>query len=435
MKTLNRSVPFPAVLILFFLSGASALIYETVWVRQLTLSFGISIHALSAVLAAFMFGLSLGAAILGRRARRIRNPLRLFAWFEIAVAAYAVLLYFILSAWLPQLVRVFHGALPDSAWVISLVRFAAAFALLVLPTTLMGGTLPILGQMVTGTANATGRQLGRLYGINTLGAVLGTALAGFFLLKHVGIFYTTLAAVALNLIVGLIALALSRHARPDRAYVPAPQPAEPHGTSPTPASRIVHLAVFLSGYAAIAFQIMWNRTLLLYTHNSTYAFSTILIVFLGGIALGSLAYARLPERWTSLRNLGCVQIALAAYVWWSIDLTGRLPDVLQLVTAVVGTDRWISAMTTMFVAVALVVFLPTAITQVLARFPDRAVTAAAMQGFIQMSGGAMGAFAVSDLQAHLPLLAMPTVMLACVLLSASVFTLGLSTARRAPIQA
>ena len=81
------------------------------------------------------------------------------------------------------------------------------------------------------------------------------------------------------------------------------------------------------------------------------------------------------------------------------------------------------------------VFLPTAITQVLARFPDRAGTAAAMQGFIQMSGGAMGAFAVSGLQAHLPLLAMPTVMLACVLLSASVFTLGLSTARRAPIQA
>jgi len=353
------------ILALFFGSGACALVYETVWVRQLTLSFGISIYAISAVLAAYMFGLSIGAWIVGRFADRIQSPLTVYAVFELAISAYAIFAHWVLEDRLPLISQAGHELLAEVPIALNVSRFALAFALLVVPTTLMGGTLPLLGRFLAERAGNAGVQLGRLYGLNTLGAVLGTGIAGFWALKHLGVLQTTQAAVAANVAIALLALWLARAYRaPAPASAapvtePTPRPARPTEQR-VPGHRLVLLVLFLSGFAALSYEVMWNRTMLLYVHNSTYAFSMILMIFLLGVGLGGLAYARLPAAWTSFKVLGIAQLALGGYVWLSIPLTGLLPSVTRGVVSVVGMESWFSALATM-VAVCTLVVLPPAL--------------------------------------------------------------------------
>ncbi|MCG8555825.1 MAG: fused MFS/spermidine synthase [Proteobacteria bacterium] len=368
---------FHLALFLFFGSGCCALSYETVWVRQLTLSFGISVYAVSAVLSAYMFGLCVGAYVVGRLAHRIVNPLRIFAYFELGIVTYTFLLYFILADFTPALYGVVHGLLPDDRAVLTLAKFAAAFVLLALPTALMGGTLPVLSVFLRSSRREIGAGVGRLYGINTLGGAAGTALAGFWLIKDFGIFATTAATLTFNLVIVITALWFSRREeRAEAATASTPlQPARPAGAAASaetapgaggatgqawpPGSGLVVLVLLLSGYTALSYEVMWNRTLLLYIHNSTYAFSTILIVFLFGTSVGSLLYGLLPRRWTGMRTLGAAQILLGLFVWLSIPLTGKLHSILGEVTSVVGEDSWLAAMTTIVVSSVTVVLAPT----------------------------------------------------------------------------
>ncbi len=267
-----RSV-FRLTLVLFFGSGVCALVYETLWVRQLTLSYGISVYAVSAVLSAFMFGLCLGAYLVGRAAARIRNPLRVYGLFELGIGLYVFLLYFVLADGLPVLYHVGARHLAGIPFALDLARFLFTFLLLAVPTTLMGGTLPVLSRFLESERAHVGKPLGWLYGINTLGAVLGTTLAGFWLLKDLGIFGTLVSAIVLNLLIAFTALWKSRGAAVAdlAAASPSAAPARAAGITEaeaTPGARLVLWALFLSGYTALSYEVIWNRTLLLYTHNS-----------------------------------------------------------------------------------------------------------------------------------------------------------------------
>lgn len=329
------------------------------WVRQLTLSFGISIYAVSAVLSAFMFGLCIGASWIGRMADRIRNPLRAYGYCELAIAAYAGVLYFGLADLLPVLLKLGHAWLPSGSTMTNVARFSIAFVLLLVPTTLMGGTLPLLARALLDLREQTGKHIGRLYGINTLGAVLGTGVAGFWLLQSLGLFGTTVVAIAVNVAIASLALWISGRTPIQRAVVVDPEPAPIAPRAGAIRAGWIEFVIFLSGFSALSYEIIWNRTLLLYVHNSTYAFSMILIVFLLGVSLGSLVYSRLPARWTTIYALGGLQILLGTYVWFSVDLTGRLPQILQNVTDVLGTSEWHSALATMGVAAFIIIFFPT----------------------------------------------------------------------------
>ena len=346
-------------MLLFFGSGLCALAYETVWVRQLVFSYGISVYAVSAVLSAYMFGLSVGAYLVGRQSRRIRNPLRVYAWFEIGIIAYTFALYFVLKDLLPYLYSVGYGFLTDAPAAVNLARFLVTFLLLAVPTGLMGGTLPVLAGLLRHGEGRVGSSIGWLYGINTLGGVAGTALAGFWLLKDLGILRTTLVVLAVNLIIAIAALTLSRRAvlpeLPSATVAPAPVVTRER----RPGMALVSLALLLSGYTALSYEVLWNRSLLLYTHNSTYAFSSILIVFLLGTGLGSLLYASFSQRLTGHRQLGLVQLLLGASVWISIPLTGELPKVLAALTDVTGADSWAAALSTIAVSAMSIVFVPT----------------------------------------------------------------------------
>src|SRR6266699_2906280 len=173
--------------LLFFLSGATGLVYELLWVRLLYQAFGSTIQSVTTVVAAYMGGLGLGAWLLGRRADRHTRPAALYGWLEIAIGAFGILsplvLGFARHAYIGAAAALGAGPLGSLA-----LRFGLAAVVLLVPTTLMGGTLPVLTRALTGTDRAAlKRWLGRLYGLNTLGAVIGAGLAGFVLIEHVGI--------------------------------------------------------------------------------------------------------------------------------------------------------------------------------------------------------------------------------------------------------
>ena len=161
------------LLILFFISGAAALVYQIVWLRQMVLVVGSTTAAVSTVVAVFMLGLGLGAWLFGRIADRFRAPLRLYAWLELGVALYALALPALIGGSRPLYVSL---ARPLEGWptALTLLRGAEGFALLLVPTLLMGGTLPVLVRAIGRDIDRLGRDLGFLYACNIAGGVAGS---------------------------------------------------------------------------------------------------------------------------------------------------------------------------------------------------------------------------------------------------------------------
>ena len=185
------------VSVLFLFSGASALIYQVAWTRDLSLVFGASFEAISIVLSAFMAGLALGGVFFGRHAEGLRRPLRVYGLLEFGVAATALVLPLLLAV----VDRIYVGAAVRAdgvTWWLNLMRAVLAFGVLVIPTFFMGGTLPVLTRFVVRRFGDFGPRVAWLYGINTAGAVLGATLAGFVLLRSLGVHGTQLVAVLMN---------------------------------------------------------------------------------------------------------------------------------------------------------------------------------------------------------------------------------------------
>ncbi|HXF96519.1 MAG TPA: fused MFS/spermidine synthase, partial [Gemmatimonadales bacterium] len=200
--------------LLFFLSGATGLVYQLLWIRVLYQSFGSTIQSVTTVVAAYMGGLGLGAWLFGRLGDRHPNPARLYGWLEVAIGGFGVLS--------PAVLALAHRLWVGTAGAFDLgpaasiaLRFGLAALVLFIPTTLMGGTLPILTRAFTGhEREALRKELGQLYGLNTLGAVVGTAVAGFVLIEHVGIRASLWLTAAANLALGGGAVLLAREAAP-----------------------------------------------------------------------------------------------------------------------------------------------------------------------------------------------------------------------------
>ncbi len=267
------------ILLVFTLSGASALVYQVIWARQLGLVFGNTTISVSVVLGAFMAGLALGAFLAGRSWVLRRDPMRLYAILEGAIGLYALAF--------PWLVRGLESAYPllfsveTPLAVLTAFRSVAAFGLLLVPTTMMGATLPLTTEYVHRLGvEPQDWNAGRLYGANTAGAALGSFLSGFVLIELIGITGTLVAAACLNFAVAALGLWLSGLASTERP---------PPDARPGNAGILLLYAVV--GALALAGEVLWTRSLTLLLGSSTYAFSAILIVHLVGIALGSWTLA------------------------------------------------------------------------------------------------------------------------------------------------
>jgi spermidine synthase len=286
---------------LFLLSGACGLIYEVLWCRQLGLIFGNTVHSLSAVLTAFMGGLALGSFVAGRLCHRLRRPLLVYGVLEVLIGVYCAALPWVLSDSGPlvPMYRSLYGEAGSSSLVVA--RFGISFVLLLIPTTFMGATLPVLSHFLVRSGQGLGRTVGALYAINTFGAVVGAASTGFILLPELGKINTNWAAVACNLLLGALAIAYGKNAIVESAAVAeASTPSEnqsSHQASVSPAAlKAVVIAFGITGFAAMATQIGWTRAISLGTGSSTYAFSLIVSVFIMGLSLGGAWASRIAPR-------------------------------------------------------------------------------------------------------------------------------------------
>ena len=311
---MNSSVRKTTALVvgLFLLSGFSGLVYQLVWIRLLSHLLGGTTFAISTVLAAFMGGLALGSFYFGRRVDTNRQPLRLYAWLELGIVVGGGLVPVMVHLLQPAYIAAAH-ALPGPA--VSLLRVLVAILLILPPTILMGGTLPVLSRFIVRRAERLGRGLGMLYAVNTLGAVLGAFLAGFVLIPTFGLIGSTGIAMAGNLVAGLGALLLWKYT--GRAVstetIPTDEPAtSTPKTSPELSPRLLAWIFALSGFAALGFELYWSRALHHFLGNSTFAFSAMLTTFLCGLAGGGWVGGRLADRVSSpARLLGRVQAGIA----------------------------------------------------------------------------------------------------------------------------
>ena len=287
------------ILILIFLSGASGLVYEVVWQRVLNLVFGNTTFATATIVASFMGGLALGSFVFGRLADRFKKPLRLYAYLEFGIGLFALAFPFILSGITALYVSI-QQQIATTFYLSSLMKFGLCFLVLIVPSFLMGGTLPVMGKFFVRKLEKLGRGVGGLYGFNTLGGVLGAFSAGFILINWLGVRGTTYAAIAVNILIAGLALGMDRYGLSDTAGETGPGKESDNNTDrpvyPGHTVRIILIVYALSGFCALAYEVLWTRILVFFLGNTTYVFTTMLTTFLLGLALGSLIFNRILDK-------------------------------------------------------------------------------------------------------------------------------------------
>lgn len=346
----------PVLLGLFLVTGFTGLVYELLWARMFTVVFGATVLAVSTVLAAYFAGLALGSWVFGRIVDQFGRPLLLYGLLELGIGGYA--------AFLPSLIPHAQGIAadlshlaPDSFLGVSLARFLASLLVMLLPTTLMGASLPVLGRFIVEARDRIGRGLGYLYAVNTIGAALGCVVTGFLLIETLGVSASHTLAIVLNLAVGCFALVLHRTAAPAVAEARAPKGSRlrvkssrdsrerPLGRGSQRAARsgskqgsaaevysprlvLLVLGAFgISGAAALGYEVLWTRNLGVTLHSTTYSFTLILAAFLCGIGIGSFLYGKYWQR--SRRPVflfGTIQAAVGLYALALIHFFRVMPN-------------------------------------------------------------------------------------------------------------
>ncbi|MEO8033737.1 MAG: spermidine synthase [Acidobacteriota bacterium] len=302
-----------ALCLVFFVSGASALLFETLWFRLAGLTFGNSVWATSMVLASFMGGLALGNFLTGRLAPRLKRPLRAYAAIEAAIGVTGAALVVVFPSLTSAFAPLFRHFL-EQPLVLNPLRLGIAFLLMGIPATAMGATLPLLVGTLSKGGGGYGRLLGRLYGWNSLGAVAGALAGETVLIGALGIRGTGLVAGLLNGSAAVVALLVAA-----RIEAGVEEPVQPEmATSLRKSAGALLVAAFLSGAVLLALEVVWFRFLLLFIDATTMAFALMLAVVLFGIALGgllsaSIARAGTAEQWSVVVALACGFAVVAGY--------------------------------------------------------------------------------------------------------------------------
>ena len=331
-KLVNRSEKkFLLICILFLLSGLASLMYQIVWFKQLSYFLGNTTYSQVVVLSTFMGGLAIGSWWWGKKADESKNPLKLFAWLEIGIAVYCFLYMPIFEgakALFILLVKT-QGWASDSGIVLSL-KFIVSILTMFVPTILMGGTLPVLVRYLSNRFSEIGKNISILYFINSLGAVFGSILAGFFLIQKIGLKSTVFVGAMMDLLVGLVFLwivYLSNRIVYKAEIVNSKINEKKEELLVSPIQyKIILLIALTSGFCAMSYEIIWLRLLIPILSSSTYSFTLILTVFIFGLALGSLlVYFILPKIKNQYYFLGICQIGIIASILLTIPFYERIP--------------------------------------------------------------------------------------------------------------
>ncbi|RIK94615.1 MAG: hypothetical protein DCC71_23440, partial [Proteobacteria bacterium] len=396
----DRPAGWLALLACFFASGFAALLYQTAWTREFGAVFGTSELAVATVLAAYMGGLACGAALAGRFASRARRPVLAYGVLElgIALAALAVPLA-IRGATALQVALLGGRELPADAGGVASASFylACAFVILLVPTTLMGATLPLLARHAVRSDREVGPRIGTLYAVNTAGAIGGTLVCGFLLLPALGLRGTVWIGVATNALVFLLA-ALVERALPARKQLEAARAAAREALAPPlrHARAILPIAL-LSGAVSFAYEVLWTRLLGHVLGGSIYAFATMLASVLVGIAIGGALGARFATQpRAAARGFAWAQLATALLAIAAFRALDWVPALAAWIGAGSSADLAANAALAMAIlvppALAIGTTFPFAV-RVLARGPEDASPASARVYAWNTAGAITGSIA------------------------------------------
>jgi len=326
---IRRSGAYVATSLLLLVSGGTALVYEVLWFKRFAHVWGNSSLAVAAVVASFLLGLGVGAYVFGRVADRVRTPLFWYGILELGVMLLALLVPVAMGV-LGDVSGALHPVLHDKPVAHFLVRVALTFIVIGPACILMGGTLPLVVRQFAD--RGVGRTAGWLYAVNTFGAGVGCYVAGLYLLPSLGIVGATVLAVASNLLVALVALTVGwRLTVPPSPQTPRPQTQA--ASEWIAGRRTLYGAALLTGAGAMALEMVWTRQLALILGGSTYAFTAMLFVVLGGIGLGSLLFNLWVRHFPDSQSAPLWVIGLLAVA----TLAGKA--VIPQLTQVVGLVR------------------------------------------------------------------------------------------------
>jgi spermidine synthase len=309
---ISRSILY----LVLFCSGLSALVYQIVWIRKFGLVFGVHVFSMTTVLTAFMAGLALGSLYFGRLVDRRSNPLRLFLFLELGIGVFAALFPLTFNV-LSDLYGNIAVKLTLHQYLLQLVRFALAFIYLLIPTTLMGGTMPVIIRIFVDNLGEVGGKVSRLYAMNNLGAVVGGFLAGFITIRAIGLYPSAYLAAAINAINVFLVFLIARRNKPGRIIGRVSENKKSSGSVSgtgnilSPGILKLVLWVFaIEGFTTLAYEILWARILVDFSlDKTTYFASVIVISFVFGLSLGSFMISRVIDRHRNLLSLlGFIEI-------------------------------------------------------------------------------------------------------------------------------
>ncbi len=402
--------PRRALLLMFFLSGISALIYQVVWVRMLGLVFGVTTLAVSTVLSAFMAGLAIGSYLGGRFVDRRDDPLRLFAGLQFGIGLFGLLFPALVWLLTALYVAVYRHWQADFA-VLSLLRFVFAFGLLLIPTTLMGATLPVIVRGYVRRLDRLGADVGALYSMNNWGAVLGALAAGFLLMELVGVRATGWLAALVSLSLGTAALSMHKKRAPaaeplERAAGEANE-GEGIGEDAYPRYVLpVVLAVFaLEGFTSLAYEVVWTRILAaLGIVITVYAYALVVATFIAGLAVGSFLISRILDRRRDLLAwLAGLELAIGAAALALLPLFLHMRDAAVAARIPQGAplSAWAKLVSTSALWIGLALLVPTTLMGATMPLVSKIYTTSFRDlgrrigkiGFLDTVGSIFGAFA------------------------------------------
>lgn len=357
----------------FFVSGAAGLIYQVCWVRILSLVFGNTVYAVSMVVAGFLSGLAIGSRYWGKKTDDSKYPLKMYVLMEAGIAISALAVTLLITVLDNAIVSVMTPeSVVGGGWLI--IRFVLVFIILLPPTMLMGGTLPVMGKMITGSLEGVGLSISSIYAFNTYGAMVGSFLSGFILIPQLGLWGAITIAICLNVVVAAVVWFTKdemKVAAPDvevRAKS-APKPKkmkeqtrreDPAGAV-HPVSRGRALALFfLAGFCSMAFEVLWTRAFSVSFKSTVYLFSNLLTVFLLGMAFGSWFFGKYLDKLKDPMWLfGLAEVGIGLLGLASIGVLAKSVDMAMSFRTMFGEMTLTTDAIVMFIVMTLTFALPT----------------------------------------------------------------------------
>jgi spermidine synthase len=353
------------ILFLFFITGAVGLAFQVLWIDMLVNVFGTTVYAVSTVISSFFAGLALGSYLFGKIGEKTRNPLRLYGALELCVGLYALITLALFTR-INDIWAFMYVVAGSNSLLYSVARFSLCFLVLLVPTTLMGGTLPVLSKYFVRNLRSLGWNIGLIYSVNTFGALVGCFLAGFVLISAFGIRTTLYAGVTCNVLVAACAFLISIREKEhtvEETKTAHTKSVEFKSGEPmlSPAATKLVLAAFaVSGLASLSYELLWARILVYFIGVQTYAYTIMLMAFLFGIAFGSIVFARLIDSVEDNMFLfGVVEILIGVFSIIGLSAMGHLGNIIDFFKFSGFITTWWHYASTKFLASVIFMLVPT----------------------------------------------------------------------------